>query len=165
MKFPEVLRRNSKLTVVLFVLIGIVILGVYTAITSSEVRKKVLPASTKSEKMTEKETKSLTEKIGKIIELPKSEVPTVATVKNKFDLPPQPFYRYAENGDIVLLYLKTGKAYLYRPSKHKIIEVAPITIPSPSASVPMQSTSPQPSSSGTRTQYRIQSSPKLLKPE
>lgn len=66
--------------------------------------------------------------ISSIIELPKDDTPQLATVTDKTKLQQQPFFAKAENGDKVLIYLKSQKAILFRPSTGKIIEIAPITI-------------------------------------
>lgn len=81
------------------------------------------------------ETASLVKKVGKLIELPISETPTIATVSDKTKLTGQQFFANAQNGDKVLIYSQAKKAILYRPSTNKIIEVAPINLaPSPSVS-------------------------------
>ena len=74
------------------------------------------------------ELKSVVEKVGKLVILPDEETPTLATVTDKERLSNQPFYSKAENGDKVLIYTKAKKAFLYRPSINKIIEIAPVTI-------------------------------------
>jgi hypothetical protein len=74
------------------------------------------------------ESKVVLEKVGKLIELPTNESPTVATVSDVTKLSDQPFFRNAKNGDKVLIYSQAQKAILYRPSLNKIIEVAPVNI-------------------------------------
>ncbi len=64
--------------------------------------------------------------VGKLVVLPQDEVPTLAVVNDKQKLSGQAFFDKAANGDKVLIYLKAGKVYLYRPSLEKIIDVAPI---------------------------------------
>ena len=79
--------------------------------------------------VTEKaEVKSLVEKVGNFIELPKDEQPTVATITDVNKLKGQQFFAKAKNGDKLLIYTKTKRAILYRPSTSKIIEVAPLNI-------------------------------------
>ena len=72
------------------------------------------------------EVKRVVEKVSRLIELPGEETPTLATVSDKGKLSEQEFFSKAENGDKVLVYLKAGKAVLYRPNLNKIIDVAPI---------------------------------------
>ena len=76
--------------------------------------------------VTREETQVLTDKIGALMELPKDEAPTIATVMDKEKVKDQPFFTNAVNGDKVLLYVTAKKAILYRPSINKIVEVAPI---------------------------------------
>ncbi|KKS95726.1 MAG: hypothetical protein UV73_C0014G0003 [Candidatus Gottesmanbacteria bacterium GW2011_GWA2_43_14] len=63
-------------------------------------------------------------KVGSLIELPKGEYPTVATVTDKTKLANLAFFSNAKNGDIVLAYQTAKKAILYDPKINKIIEVA-----------------------------------------
>ncbi|MEK7602927.1 MAG: hypothetical protein AAB459_01615 [Patescibacteria group bacterium] len=67
-------------------------------------------------------------KIARHVILPTSdEEPTLVTVTDKNSLK-DPFLLQAENGDKVLLYPTAKKAYLYRPSIDRIIDVGPLTI-------------------------------------
>lgn len=82
-----------------------------------------------------KEVDALISIVGELIELPKGEVPTVATILDKEKLKGQLFFAAGENGDKLLAYNVAMKAILYRPSTNKIINVAPIAINQPSTSV------------------------------
>jgi hypothetical protein len=73
------------------------------------------------------ETRSLIDSVGKLIELPTSEQPRLATVTDVTQLAGQPFFAHAKNGDKVLIYAQAGKAILYRESINKIIEVSPVS--------------------------------------
>ncbi len=66
--------------------------------------------------------------VGKLADVPTDESPTVATVNDATKLQSQAFFKNAQNGDKVLIFTKAKKAYLYRPSTNKLIEVAPINI-------------------------------------
>lgn len=83
-------------------------------------------------KVAQEETQALIDKMSKIIDLPKADIkngePTLATVLDKSKLKDQPFFTNAENGDKVLIYTKAKKAFLYRPSTGKVINVAPVNI-------------------------------------
>lgn len=77
------------------------------------------------QKSPEYEISQTVEQVSKILLLP-NEQPNLATVTQKELLGGQPFFKNAENGDKVLIYIQAGKAILYRPSEHKIIEVSAI---------------------------------------
>ncbi|MFZ3301179.1 MAG: hypothetical protein WA152_00515 [Microgenomates group bacterium] len=74
------------------------------------------------------EVKEITDKLGKIYELPKDEEPTVATVLDMEKLKDQPFFSNAQNGDKVIIYTKSQLAILFRVDANKIITVAPVAI-------------------------------------
>lgn len=97
------------------------------------------------------ESAQLIAEVGKLIELPKGEQPTVATVSDINKLRGQSFFANAKNGDKVLIYTKAQKAILYDPAEKKIVEVGPInlsqTTQSPTASASATanaSTTPEP---------------------
>jgi cytoskeletal protein RodZ len=76
------------------------------------------------EAVQEREVKSITDTIGKVLILPDNEVPTIATVTDREKLAGQAFFQKAENGDKVIIYRESGKAFLYRPSMQKVVDVA-----------------------------------------
>lgn len=76
----------------------------------------------------QKQTKELIATVGKLIDLPQGEEPTIADVADPEAARKQSaFFTNAEKGDKVLMYVKAGQAILYRPSTNKIILVAPLT--------------------------------------
>jgi len=77
---------------------------------------------------TQLETDRLKADVGKLMDLPADEEPTIATVLDKEKLKDQDFFKTAENGDKLLAYIKAKEAILYRPSTNKIVKVAPIYI-------------------------------------
>ncbi|MBM3208776.1 LytR family transcriptional regulator [Candidatus Shapirobacteria bacterium] len=79
------------------------------------------------------ETNVILAKLGKMMELPVGEEPTMATIIDAEKLKDQPFFARTQNGDKVLLYANAKKAILYRPGENKIVEVAPLNIGTPSA--------------------------------
>ena len=87
-----------------------------------------------------KEVKALTGQIGKSMELPAGEQPTLATVTDQTKLGGQDFFAHAQNGDKLLVYSNARKAILYRPSSGKVIDVTNLisaqasSQPSPDAS-------------------------------
>ncbi|OGK15790.1 hypothetical protein A3H80_04970 [Candidatus Roizmanbacteria bacterium RIFCSPLOWO2_02_FULL_37_19] len=82
--------------------------------------------SQSTQKKVEKDAENTIDAVSKLMELPKDEVPTIATVTDKTKLAEQEFFRNAENGDKVLIYKNSKIAILYRPSIGKIISFAPV---------------------------------------
>ncbi len=80
------------------------------------------------------QNQQLINKIGTLAVLPKGETPTIATVTDITKLSDQPFFTNAQNGDKVLIYTQAKKAYLYRPSTNKIINIAPVNLGNQSSS-------------------------------
>lgn len=68
------------------------------------------------------ETQQLIMKVGKLIELPSDETPTVSKVTDK--LKSQPFFANAQAEDRILTYSKAKKAILYRPKTNKIVDIS-----------------------------------------
>ncbi len=89
--------------------------------TRNELKKVTDPAAAVAA-----EANKLADKVGKYLELPSGETPTVATVKNVEQLNNQTFFERAKNGDKILVYPSAKRAVLYRPSTNKVIEYAPI---------------------------------------
>ncbi len=71
-------------------------------------------------------TADVVKRISRHILLPSGEQPTVATVSDASKVRSQAFFANAASGDKVLIYAQAKKAYLYRPSIDRIIEVAPL---------------------------------------
>jgi FtsZ-interacting cell division protein ZipA len=75
-----------------------------------------------------KESSDLKAKVAKLIEVPKDENPTIATVESKDKLKEQPFFKDAQNGDKLLIFPQAKKAVLYRVSENRLINVGPIAV-------------------------------------
>ena len=86
---------------------------------------------------TQQQVKDIVTKLAVLMELPKNEDPTIATVLDKNKLKDQAFFAHTENGDKVVIYSKAQKAILYRLSTNNIIEVAPINLGSSTSSQPI----------------------------
>lgn len=98
---------------------------------------KYLKTQSELKKLSQKpedQSPQIINQVGKLVNLPADETPTVATVTDKEKLKNQPFFTQAENGDSILIYLQAKKAILYRSSINKIIDIAPVNTSSPSAS-------------------------------
>jgi len=74
------------------------------------------------------ESQSLVAKVGRLMDLPEGEQPTIATVSDVTKLQDQSFFKNAKNGDKVLIYTKAKKAILYDPKEDKIVEVTVLAL-------------------------------------
>lgn len=155
MAFPKIpFKLNKQVLVVLFFVVLFLALG-SAIFFYGKYREEYKKAQQIVGTANAEEVKKIVEKIGKLIELPQGEEPTLATVSDITKLSGQPFFSRAKNGDKVLIYPKIQKAILYRPDTDKIIEVAAINLnqdgpqvnaqaPSPGAASPSPSLSPTP---------------------
>lgn len=75
-----------------------------------------------------KEARDLIAKVGKLMELPTGEEPTVARITDPTKLANQPFFAKAKKGDQVIIYANAKLAILYDPEINKILNVAPVNI-------------------------------------
>lgn len=93
----------------------------------------------------QKQTDQLITTVGTLTTLPQDETPTVADVTNA-DIARQQssFFANAQDGDKVLMYVKAGKAILYRPTANKIILEAPLTLNTSAATTPAAASAPAP---------------------
>jgi len=123
---------NIGIKKILFgLLIIIAVLGIGVAYNFYDKYQKI----TKDQNIeVKKETDALVKAVGRLIELPTNETPTVATITDIDKLANQSFFMKGENGDRLLAYSMAKTAILYRPSTGKIINVAPITVNEPSIS-------------------------------
>ena len=99
-----------------------------------------------TEQSAQSDKEKIIAKLAKIIELPDEEA-TMAVVSDKEKLKDQAFFKNAQNGDRVFIFTNAKKAILYRPSSNKIIEVAPINLGSPSASLESNNSTASPTQS------------------
>ncbi len=119
------LKQNyvMHVSVALVVVVAMLVSGFFI-FQYMNLKKSLINGKTASEA----EVKALVAKVGTLIELPKGELPTVATVTDPAQLTSQPFFSAAKIGDKVLVYLNARKGILYRPDANKIINVSPINI-------------------------------------
>lgn len=129
---PAKLKNNlAKLTwrqvlvrLVIIVLVALSGFLVYKYVHSqNEVKRLSNPQESARE-----ETRQLIRNVGKLVEIPSNETPTIATVSDASKVKDQAFFAKAQNGDKVLIFSQSKRAILYRPSANKVIELAPINI-------------------------------------
>ncbi|MDD3003074.1 MAG: hypothetical protein PHS06_04385 [Candidatus Shapirobacteria bacterium] len=117
-------KKIAKISVT--ILIGIIVLVSVGA--AGYFYKQYKEIKENPNKISIDEINSLTTVIGKFMDLPADETPTLATVTDKEKLKDQDFFKKSENGDKILIYANAKKAILYRPSTQKVIEFAPLLI-------------------------------------
>ncbi len=88
------------------------------------------------------EVKDILAKVGKLIELPEGEEPTVATVQDAEKIKAQPFFAKAQNGQRVILFSNAKLAILFDEKANKLINVGTINLSTPSAVQPESSPAP-----------------------
>lgn len=78
------------------------------------------------------EAKEVLAKVGKLIDLPEGEEPTIATVNDAEAIRSQPFFTKAQNGYRVIIYTNARMAILFDETNNKIINVGTINMGTPS---------------------------------
>ena len=122
-KFLKDKLIKKKLMLVVLVIIVLALLTSYYFYSKYQKANKELQGSGLGANV-----QTVVNNVGKLIVLPTGEIPQVASVKDKNQLPKQPFFAQAKDGDMVLIYTKAKEAILYRPSINKIITIGPINI-------------------------------------
>lgn len=72
------------------------------------------------------QTERIVNTLKKSVDVP-DETPSVLTVVDKSKLKDNQIAEKAENGDKILLFQKSGKVYIYRPSSDKLINILNIS--------------------------------------
>lgn len=127
----EVLRNNrKKVLIILGVIIGLLVLGfaVKFYLDLREAKNELQSIQNNPNAKAKEESQKIVEEVGKLVELPLGEEPTVATVTDPAKLSDQEFFANSQAGDKVLIYQESKRAILYRPDTKKVIEIAPLNI-------------------------------------
>jgi hypothetical protein len=119
-------KSSSNLNMILVIVLGVVV--VILGIAAFYFYNQYQNIKKNPNQVAQAETDALVAQVGKLIDLPKDETPTVATILDKEKLKDQPFFSNAKNGDKILIYTKAKKAIIFRPSENKLINVGPIAI-------------------------------------
>lgn len=114
--------KSNKLILILVVLLVLLAAG------AAYLFMQVSALKQDPDALARKEAEELVAVVGKLILLPKDELPTVATVSDPTKLAGQAFFAKAKVGDKVLLYPNARKAYLFDPEANRVLEVAPINL-------------------------------------
>lgn len=127
--FMAKMKIKPQLIVEAVLVIAVVILGIWCVSLNND-KKDLKSQVAKLNTTTAAQTQSqeILQQVSQLMKLPSNETPTIIAVNNAAQAKKEsPFFANAENGDRVLLYIKSSIAILYRPSTNKIILVAPIT--------------------------------------
>lgn len=119
--------KNKTSTIIVLSVVVLVIVSVFFFKKSSDSTVAGDPNSAEAQK----EMSELVASVGKLIDLPSGENPTVATITDPEKLKDQPFFSNAKSGYKVLIYPTARKAFLYDPSREKLVEVAPLILGNP----------------------------------
>lgn len=123
---PKSWRRFLTRRLIALFVLGLIVLGglvaggvfYYTRYSKTEAFQK---------KQADKELVNIVRTVGSILLLPAGK-PTLLTVADPEALAAQqPFFRGSIAGDKLLIYKDAGKAILYSPARHLIVNVGPIT--------------------------------------
>lgn len=113
---------------------NLIILGIAAALVLGDAGFYIYRGSVPgAQQSSQKEMKDLLSQIGKLIVLPEGEQPIIATVNDPEQLKGQAFFANAKKGDKVLIYNVARKAILYSPELNRVIDIAPLSAPSPTA--------------------------------
>jgi len=115
--------RKVLLRPMTVLLVFLVILCVSLAFLFIQYRKTQDKLNQLSNTQSKEEVQSLLKTVGKLVDLPSEEQPTVATVTDREKLQDQPFFNRSQNGDKVLIFTNAKRAVLYRPSINKIVDI------------------------------------------
>lgn len=121
----DFLKRIKPIYVLIIIFAAISVFSLYGLYSAQQELKTFKTDPTKA---ASREVQELVNEVAKLIELPKDETPTVATVTDPAKLSDQAFFTNAKEGDKVLIYNTAKKAILYRPSEQKVLNFAPINI-------------------------------------
>lgn len=123
---------EKKSVIISFVILALLAIGgggvgvYYYSLYQTELHKVRDPQS---------DLKALLTQVGKLIELPTGEQPTVATVTNADQIKEQPFFAKAKNGDRVIIYTNARMAILFDAIAGKIMNVGTLNVGTQSAAV------------------------------
>lgn len=105
---------------VLLIVIAIIIGGIYGYFKYN--------SKASSEKRAQAETIRLVKEVRKVMILPETDVPAIFDIQDPVLLTSQQaFFAGAQKGDKLLVYPQLGKAIIYSPSRHVIVNVGPVT--------------------------------------
>jgi len=112
--------------IILVLIAGVSALGYLYYQTRQEL--KFLSSPEGQQQLAQQETSQIVALVGKHIDLPNEE-PVIATITDAESLAAQSaFYKNSQNGDKLLVYQEAKQAFIYSPSRNKLVNVGPILV-------------------------------------
>lgn len=130
---------EKKSVIVAFVILSLIAVGGASAGIYYYFQYQALSQKAKDP---QSEVKDILAKVGKLIELPTGEEPTVATVQDAERIRTQPFFTKAQNGYRVILFSNAKLAILFDEKANKLINVGAISLSTASAVPPEPTPTP-----------------------
>ena len=121
-----IIRRILRMRRLLLVLL--ILVALFGTVGSAYFYQRYSALKSNPNAEAQEKSESLISALGSHMQLPQDEVPSVVTIVDKTKLNDQPFFKMAENGDILFAYINSKQAILYRPSTDRIIQVAAINV-------------------------------------
>jgi len=118
---PEAYRKPRNITLALAAVVAVTFGGIYVSRFSGPSPQEIA----------QKEVKSLIATVGKLVVLPDTEEPVIATVNDPKKLRDQQFFAKAQKGDKVLIYNVARKAILYSPTLKRVVDIVQMSAPAP----------------------------------
>jgi len=138
-------KKGFKIFIlVVFILILLGALG-YLGYQWQSMRKELQKIKTLqgTQELQKKQTEEIINKLKAHTVLPEDEQPIIATVIDAAALKKQSsFYELAKNGDMVIIYIKAKRAYLYDPIADRVLNIGPVLTGQAAQELPQPSPSP-----------------------
>ncbi len=129
---PQISRKLMLAILVPAIILGSVVVWLAVSYNSALKHKNdsLTTLKTEAETAQENSNDAILANVSKDFTLP-DETPSFATVNDVTKLQGQDFFKNAQNGDKVIIFQKSQRAMLYRPSTKKVVEYGPVTFKGP----------------------------------
>lgn len=120
---PFAKKNWLSLIIIFIVLVGFSFLGIKYMQTKTQLQQLTNPKTAGKT-----EIQIIEDQVDRVVDIPKDEEPTLATVNDITKLKNQSFFKNAQNGDKLLIYTKSQRALLYRPVQNRVIEYSNVNL-------------------------------------
>ena len=146
-------KSMARTALEIILILGLVGLGLWSWTLykdNQNLKQQVVKLNSNPQLVIQKQSREIIAHVGQLIDLPSGETPTIASVSDANQAKQQSaFFKNAQDGDKVLMYVKAGEAILYRPSTNKIILVAPLTFNNTTSKTPSTTSTTTPTKTTT----------------